>query len=299
MKIVNGRRRYKGVRMAVVRRPRRPSSPTRPPRITAAEWTAASWPPGTTKPADAGSSYNSPYNQIVFVVKTSDLGLATGDTINGFNAGAGQSTDPTNTGTGATQLYDMMPDSLAYTGSYTVVDNNSTCSVLQNVVSRKTHGTAGTFDIPMPLAGHAGIELPRHGTAGVHTLIFTLDRAVNVAGTVSVLPSGNGTAALGPNANQVTISLTGIPNAQHIFVTLNNVQDMTGAVLSNLTSPMDVLLGDVNATGRVDSSDVSLTRQQTLHPVTTSNFRQDPNASGRIDSSDVSIVRQQTLTALP
>jgi hypothetical protein len=55
----------------------------------------------------------------------------------------------------------------------------------------------------------------------------------------------------------------------------------------------------VNATGRVDAADVSLVRQQTLHPLTSSNFREDVNATGRIDAADVSLVRQQTLTALP
>lgn len=62
---------------------------------------------------------------------------------------------------------------------------------------------------------------------------------------------------------------------------------------------MGVLEGDVNGSGRVDSGDVSLVRQQTLQTITNSNFKEDINASGRIDSGDVSIARQQTLTTLP
>jgi hypothetical protein len=62
---------------------------------------------------------------------------------------------------------------------------------------------------------------------------------------------------------------------------------------------MDVLIGDVNASGDVDSADVFLVRQQTLHNVTLSNFREDLNASGDIDSADVFIARQHTLTSLP
>jgi hypothetical protein len=62
---------------------------------------------------------------------------------------------------------------------------------------------------------------------------------------------------------------------------------------------MGVLLGDVNASGRVDAADVSLVREQTLVPIDSSNFRADINASGRIDAADVSIARQQTLTSLP
>jgi hypothetical protein len=62
---------------------------------------------------------------------------------------------------------------------------------------------------------------------------------------------------------------------------------------------MGVLVGDVNASGRVDAADVSLVRQQTLQPIDSTNFREDVNTSGRIDAADVSIVRQQTLTSLP
>ena len=52
------------------------------------------------------------------MVKTSDLGLNPGDTVSGFVSGVSQ------TGGGLiTELYDQMPDSLAFTGSYTVNDN--------------------------------------------------------------------------------------------------------------------------------------------------------------------------------
>jgi hypothetical protein len=47
---------------------------------------------------------------------------------------------------------------------------------------------------------------------------------------------------------------------------------------------MGVLLADVDASGRVDSTDI---------------FRMDVDASGRIDSTDVFITQQQSLTSLP
>jgi hypothetical protein len=73
------------------------------------------------------------------------------------------------------------------------------------------------------------------------------------------------------------------------------VDNYSGAVSIQL----GVLLGDVNASRRVDAADVSLIRQQTLQPIDSSNFREDINVSGRIDAADVSIARQQTLTSLP
>ena len=75
-------------------------------------------------PAEPGSGYAAPFNKVVIIVNASDLGLNPGDTISGFVAGVSQSTDPgTTVGAGATALYDQMPNSLAFTGSYTVLDN--------------------------------------------------------------------------------------------------------------------------------------------------------------------------------
>jgi hypothetical protein len=65
---------------------------------------------------------------------------------------------------------------------------------------------------------------------------------------------------------------------------------------------MDVLIGDVNASGRVDGTDVSLARQQNFQPITggpSGNFREDIDASGRIDGTDVSIARQHNFDVLP
>jgi hypothetical protein len=73
---------------------------------------------GSQRPAEPTSGYAPPYNKVVIVVKASDLGLNPGDTISGFVAGASQTA-----GGLVTELYDQMPDSLAYTGSYTVNDN--------------------------------------------------------------------------------------------------------------------------------------------------------------------------------
>jgi hypothetical protein len=76
---------------------------------------------GSQKPAEPTSSYITPFNQVVIVVKASDLGLNPGDTITGFVSGVSQTAANL-----ATELYDDMPDGLGYTGSYTV-DNNQVC----------------------------------------------------------------------------------------------------------------------------------------------------------------------------
>jgi hypothetical protein len=173
---------------------------------------------------------------------------------------------------------------------------------LKAVVSRKFHGSAGTFDVDLPLAGSRGIECRSGGINSSHTLVFTFANTLTSVSGASVT-SGTGSVASSnidsSDAHNYIVNLTGVVNAQVITVSLTNVTDSAGNFSSAVSVQMGVLLGDVNASGRIDAADVSLVRQQTLQPITSSNFREDVNASGRIDAADVSIVRQQTLTSLP
>lgn len=162
-----------------------------------------------------------------------------------------------------------------------------------SAVSRKTHGAIGAFDVVLPLSGPPGIECRTGGANGNHDIVVTFAEPATVA---SATCDGNA-ASTSASGNDVTVHCTGVPNAKVINVDLVGVT--VGTATGNLSVPMGVLLGDVNASARVDSGDVFLVRQQTLQDASPTNFRQDVNASGRIDSGDVFIVRQQTLTALP
>ncbi len=175
------------------------------------------------------------------------------------------------------------------------------------IVSRMQHGDAGTFDILLlghdpPPPDFLGIECRSGGTNGNYTIVFTfLNPLTNVGG--ATVTSGTGTVATGnidsADTHNYIVNLTGVTNVQVITVSLNSVTDSLGNFSSAVSASMGVLLGDVNASKRVDAADVSLVRQQTLQPVSPSNFRADVNATGRIDAADVSIARQQTLTSLP
>jgi len=164
------------------------------------------------------------------------------------------------------------------------------------------HGSAGTFDVGLPLSGNPGIECRSGGANGDYTLVFTFVNPLSSVGGANVA-SGAGSVASGGidrnDAHNYIVNLTGVTNAQVIRVSLTNVSDVVGNFGSTVSTSMGVLLGDVNASGDVDSADVFLVRQQTLQPVTISNFQEDINTSGDIDSADVFIARKQTLTSLP
>jgi len=172
----------------------------------------------------------------------------------------------------------------------------SSCLLPVSAVSRKTHRSAGVFDINLPLIGGPGIECRSGGANGDFQVVVTFPRPITFSS--ATVSSGTGTVAAAlSSGNQAFVNLTGVANAQKLTLTLIGVND--GANTGVVSIPMGVLLGDVNASGDVDSADVFLVRQQTLHNVTNSNFRDDLNVSGDIDSADVFIARKQTLTSLP
>src|SRR6185437_15254066 len=116
-----------------------------------------------------------------------------------------------------------------------------------SVVSRKVHATAGTFDINLPLTGPRGVECRspgQTGTAGVdYKMVFSFSAPVTSCGTAS-----SGSVSSGPNPNQCTVNLTGVPNAQYTTVTLTGVNVLTSCVTpftGNVSGTMGLLIGDV------------------------------------------------------
>jgi hypothetical protein len=171
---------------------------------------------------------------------------------------------------------------------------------LIKVVSRKSHGSAGAFDID--LTNGNGIECRSGGANGDYMLVFTFANALTSVASATVnggTGSVNSANIDSSDAHNYIVNLTGVTNAQVLTVNLTNVTDSAGDFSPAVAGQMGVLLGDVNASKRVDAADISLVRQQTLQPLTSANFREDVNVSGRIDAADVSIARQQTLTLLP
>jgi hypothetical protein len=171
-----------------------------------------------------------------------------------------------------------------------------------DVVSRKSHGDAGSFDVHFADAGAAGIEPRSGGPNGEHSIIFTFSAPLLEVASASVDCGSISSSGIGPGSNQYTVNLSGENscNGSYVGITLQDVLASDGTASSTVLSPpIGLLLGDVNGSGRVDAADVSSVRQQTLQTITSLNFRNDVNTSGRIDAADVSVVRQQTLTSLP
>jgi hypothetical protein len=172
---------------------------------------------------------------------------------------------------------------------------------LNRVVSRKVHGTAGTFDLDLPLHSSA-IECRSGGTNGDYALLFHFANTLTSVGSASVT-SGTGSVTTAnidsSDAHNYIVNLTGVRNAQIIKVNLSNVNDSAGDSSAGISQSVGVLLGDVNASARVDGNDVSAVQSHTRQSVNGTTFRYDVNTTGGIDGNDVSLTQSETRTSLP
>jgi CSLREA domain-containing protein len=168
-------------------------------------------------------------------------------------------------------------------------------------VSRKQHGTAGTFDINLPLL-KLGIECRKGGTSGIFKAILTFPKAVTVGSTSVTLdpktssPTGS-VSSVSFSGRQVTVNLTGVSNAQTLRINLSGVSD--GVNTNDISVPMGVLFGDTNKNGFVTSADATLTQSKIGQTVNGSNFREDVSLDGSINSTDVQQVQSKVGTKLP
>jgi hypothetical protein len=163
---------------------------------------------------------------------------------------------------------------------------------LSGVVSRRSHkGVA--YDIDLPLSGKPGVECRSPDVGKSYQIIYSFERSVTVPGSAT---NSQGSATVsqpvpGPNANQVTVNVSDVADQQHLVVTLNGVHDSAGAVMDNLPARIDVLIGDTNADGAVNSADATMTRNRSGQLTDANNFRSDMNVDGAVNSADATIVR--------
>ncbi|MEP6955668.1 MAG: hypothetical protein ABI883_02495 [Chthoniobacterales bacterium] len=171
--------------------------------------------------------------------------------------------------------------------------------VPQRAVSRKIHGTAGPFDVLLPLTGNPGIEC-RTGSganADTHQLVVSFASPVSLSGVTVAGGDGLATATSSVNGGVVTIDLSQVTDAQTLTVTLLNVND--GVRFGPVAIPFAVLLGDVNADRLVNAADALQTRSRAGQSADAASFRADVNTDSLINGGDTVRVRSRSGMSLP
>src|SRR5205807_7437455 len=82
-----------------------------------------------------------------------------------------------------------------------------TAPMAQSAFSRKTHGAAGTFDVPLPLTGDGGIECRSGGATNDYQMIINFATSVTV-GSASVTSGTGSVSSFSVSESQVTVNLT-------------------------------------------------------------------------------------------
>ncbi|MBL8522314.1 MAG: hypothetical protein JNN20_01360 [Betaproteobacteria bacterium] len=165
---------------------------------------------------------------------------------------------------------------------------------LVGAYSRKTHGAAGPFDLPLTLGEgiDGAITVEPRSEANGHTLLLQFNDTVGSVGTVSVLDAsatiaGNATASA--SGYVVTVPIQGIADGKRVTVTVNGVNG--GPAFS---VALGFMVGDFNHTRAINASDISAMKQHAVQVVNAQNYLFDVNVDGLINGADMSATRTRS-----
>lgn len=244
-----------------------------------------------------------PDGSVRFIVDKAKLGINTGDVLLGVAVREDSAHSPSGV---------ISADYAGGRQDYLVVGNDfcTGSPVPTAIVSRKTHGSAGAFNVDLKPPA-AGIECRSGGPTGDHTVVVTFGLPISVAGNGTVkaqVTSGTGQVGNGGTANgnavtvngtTVTVPLTNVADAQRLIISLFGVSD--GTKTGNVTVPMAVLVADTNADRNVDGTDVAQTKSKSGSSASAPGdaYRTDINTDGFVDGTDVSFVKSRSGGHLP
>lgn len=179
-------------------------------------------------------------------------------------------------------------------GIVALVAIDASALALAGVKSRKTHATAGPFDLPVDVSQGLGglVTVEPRAIGPGHTIVFQFDSTITVAGLASAVDAGGLVGAVSAASNisannEVNVTLSGIPDNKRITISLTGVNG-TPTVFS---ASLGFLVGDVNNSRTTTITDVSSVKARSGRSAISSTFLYDLNATGVVSSSDISAVK--------
>jgi len=189
--------------------------------------------------------------------------------------------------------------SIASAASALVTPAPAATLALVSVVSRKTHGLAGDFELPIdttqPFTGAVTVE-PRM-IGGGHTVVFKFNSSVNAPGAVSVRDETSATVNASSIASgaDVVVTIPAIADKKRIAITLIGVN----GGLDTSPATIGFLTGDVDNSRTVTTLDVASIKARAGLAATVPNFKFDVNLSGSVTAADISIAKARSGLSLP
>ena len=180
-----------------------------------------------------------------------------------------------------------------------VIPSTTAPLTLVGVFSRKPHGLAGTFELPIDtapaIAGAVTVE-PR-SIGGGHQIVFKFNNAVTTSVSLTVLDAANGIvgASLLVSATEVIVSIPSVADATRAAVFLNGVNGSSQV----FTAALGFLVGDMNSSRAVNASDINGVKSRSGQVATAGNFMFDLNTNGSVNASDIQMVKARAGAVLP
>ena len=168
---------------------------------------------------------------------------------------------------------------------------------LAAVASRKTHGSAGTYDIALPATGEPGVECRSGGVSGAYTVVYTFSNSMVSAN--AKMFTGGFVDAITFDGPAMSLHLTDVTDVQKITIHVSEATDAVGQISPTTAVAMNVLIGDTTANRSVNSSDIGQVKSQSGLTTDAGNFRTDVTANGTINSSDIGQVKAKSGNSLP
>jgi alpha-tubulin suppressor-like RCC1 family protein len=169
---------------------------------------------------------------------------------------------------------------------------------LSAVKSRKTHGIAGVFDLPLDTTQAIGalvtVESRAVGTG--HLIVFQFTSPVATTGAATAVNSAGNPVGIGSVTrlgNEVLVALAGTSDNSRVKITLNGTN---GTV--NSSASLGFLLGDGNNSRSVDATDLSSVKARSGQVTDSTNYRYDVSATGTINVSDILAVKARAGSVL-
>ena len=188
------------------------------------------------------------------------------------------------------------------TAGCTLVANFTPQASLTSVVSRKSHGAAGIFDLPIelgvPVSGTVTIE-PRSANQP-HKIVFKFSGTTGDPGQAAAIdhlgmPIGlTPTTEIGPGANEVTVTLNGIPDARRVRVDLSGVNGNVSAMAT-----LGFLFGAFDNARERNSQTIPKLKLRSGQAAVAGSYLFDVNASGVVSAADIAGLKTRGPQMLP
>ena len=168
---------------------------------------------------------------------------------------------------------------------------------LTGAASRKVHGVAGTFDLPLSAVATNPSTEPRTGPT--QTIVMTFDKPIASANNPTVTEGTAAFSTMSISGNDVILNFTGVTDIQYLTITLGSVASTDGGSGGSGSVRLGFLQGDVNQSRVVTLTDLGLINQQLAQQVTQLNFLRDVNSSGTLTLTDKAIGNAALTHSLP